>query len=69
MISIYTSQLVWLCALMGVVGLGMGVILSNLIDAWLAARKRPMATPLPAPRVDCVVRADPYYTSPGRGRA
>lgn len=50
-----------------VLGAGIGVIVHNLLIA-IGAMRRPMATRLPAPRHDCVVRADSWTTTAGRGR-
>lgn len=50
-----------------VLGLGLGVI-ANVLLTTVRGIRRPMATRLPAPRHDCVVRADSWTTTAGRGR-
>lgn len=69
MITLFTGQLVAIVILVGFVGVMLGIIVSSLLDALGQQRRRPMATRLPRPRPDCIVRSDPYMVSPGRGRA
>lgn len=51
-----------------VLGLGLGVI-ANVLLTTVRGIRRPMATRLPAPRQDCVVRSDGFSTTQGRARA
>lgn len=68
MIQLFTGQFIAIICVTAFCGVMLGIIFSSLLDGIAKARPRPMATRLPRPRPDCVVRADPYVVSPGRGR-